>query len=125
VAQIENLVWVVRTQKFHQDLEGFLPLLFGGLENRGEHLLSARASFRTVPSPVLARTDQRSDGSLAYIVGGIQAGTIEESEQVRPLMEQTLGQPTVGRISARARQHAIEFDFPPSGGGPRRAGSSL
>src|ERR1700732_528619 len=67
----------------HQHLERFLPLLFGGLQNRGEHGLCARASFGTVAAPVLARANQSADRSLANVVGGVEPRAIEESEQVR------------------------------------------
>jgi hypothetical protein len=73
-----------------------LALLFGGLQNAGEHRLGARSFFRAVSAPVLARPDQRSYGSLGGIVGRIQAGTVKIGEEVGPLASQMLGQPAVG-----------------------------
>jgi len=58
----------------------FLALLFGRLQNAGEHRLGASSSGYAVAAPVLARADERSDGSLAYVVSGLQPGRIEESE---------------------------------------------
>jgi hypothetical protein len=48
-----------------------LALLFGGLQNAGEHRLGASSFLGAVPAPVLARADQGSYGSLGGIVGRI------------------------------------------------------
>jgi hypothetical protein len=66
--QIENLAPPPATEEFHQNVEGLLPLLLGGLQNGGEHGLRPRTSFRAVATPVLARPDQGADGSLTLLV---------------------------------------------------------
>jgi hypothetical protein len=88
------------------------------LQNAGEHGLSASTSWGTVAAPVFARADEGADGSLADIVGGIQPGTIKEGEEVGPLMEQMLREPTIGGIATGVGKHPIQLDFQPSGGGP-------
>jgi hypothetical protein len=84
-----------------------LVLLFGGLQNAGEHRLGTSSAWGAIAAPVLARPDQGADGALADIVGGIQPGTIKKGEQVRPLMEQMLGEPTIELIPTGVGQHPI------------------
>jgi hypothetical protein len=72
-----------------------------------ERFLSGSSSFGAVATPVFACPDQSADGALADIVGGIQPGTIKKGEQVGPLMEQMLGEPTIELIPTGVGQHPI------------------
>ena len=46
---------------------------------------------------------QRPDCPLARIVGRIEPRAVQKGEEIRPLMDQMLSQPAVGRIVIRAR----------------------
>jgi hypothetical protein len=94
-------------------------LLFGGLQNAGEHGLGASSAKGAIAAPVFARPDQGTDGALTDIVGGIQPGTIKKGEDIGALMEQVLGEPTVGHIATGAGQHLIQLYFQTSGRGPQ------
>ena len=52
------------TEQLHHHVEGVLALLFGRLEQTGQHRLGVCAVLGPVAAPVLARADQGADRAL-------------------------------------------------------------
>ena len=72
------------------------------MEQTGQPGLGVSAFLRPIAAPVLACANQGANRALGPIVGRIQAGAMEEGEQVGPLVVQMLGQAT-SRTSRRYR----------------------
>jgi hypothetical protein len=68
-----------------------------GTQDAGQNLLGAGAVRRTIASPGFARQRHQPDRPRGEVVGGMQAGTVKEGEQVWLLMAQMFGQSLIGR----------------------------
>src|SRR5207244_12624045 len=84
-----------------------------------EYGLCTSSFLSSVPTPVLARHHQRSQGPLGGIVGGIQTGTIKKGKQVGTLPAKMILQTAVGGIPNGSQQQTIQLGFYPSRGRPQ------
>ena len=62
--QVEYGAGLTATEQFHHHVEWVLALLFGRLEQTGQHRLGMCAVLGPVTAPVLAGTDQGADRAL-------------------------------------------------------------
>jgi len=86
-------------------------LLTASLENAEQDALGTRPGRSTVAAPHLAGDHHGANGLLGAPVGGLQAGTVQESEQCVALPAEVVGQAPIARGTVGAEEQTIHLRF--------------
>ena len=113
---------LVAAEEVGEEVEGVTAVLSGGPEDGHEDGLSVGAGFGAVAAPDFAVGGEGSHGLFGAVVGGIQAGDVEEGEEVVAMGVEVFGQSFVAGMDLGPGQYPVEAGLPEADGDSQAVG---
>lgn len=85
-------------QEMAQEVDGVLAALPAGAPNRHQDGLGAGARPSAIAAPDFAQDDAEANRQFATPVGGVQAGELEERQEIVLVVPQVLGEGFIGGV---------------------------